>query len=178
MQFCTKLFILWSQLFRNIIERTHPQKSAERSSAMMAEDNELLFSFKKARDMESQQKDKVAPQLRQEEVRRLVTGLCCIFLVVLALLVRTPPDACFTYLFTPPFLLWLSRSCYSAWCSGCGLVQGASLWGSQWVSGTTRTWPSGWGVWGNGLHTTTPRSSLQRSACECVRWGSAVVEDG
>lgn len=68
----------------------------------MTEDNELLFSFKEARDMESQQKDKVAPQLRQEEVRRLVTGLCCIFLVVIALLVRTPPDAYFTYLFTPP----------------------------------------------------------------------------
>lgn len=57
---------------------------------MMTEDNELLLSFKKARDMESQLKDKVQPQLRQEEVRRLVTGLCCIFLVVLALLVRTP----------------------------------------------------------------------------------------
>lgn len=123
-------FLCYCALFiptRNIIERTHPQKSADRSSAMLPEDNELLLSFKKARDMESQLKDKVAPQLRQEEVRRLVTGLCCIFLVVLALLVRTTSDVYITnYIYTPPSLNH-SRSCYSVWCSGCGLAQVESL---------------------------------------------------
>ena len=84
--------------FRNIIERTYPQRHASRESSVQSADERLLQRFKLAREKESQLKDKVGPQLRRDEIRRLVTGLCCIFMVVLALLVsaidQCPSEAC------------------------------------------------------------------------------------
>ena len=71
---------------RNIIERTYPQQTARQGTTMLAEDEALLLRFKQARERESQLKDKVAPQLRRDEIRRLVTGLCCIFTAIIALL--------------------------------------------------------------------------------------------
>ena len=56
---------------------------------MPPEDEELLLRFKQARERESQLKDKVGPQLRRDEIRRLVSALCCIFTVIVALLVSS-----------------------------------------------------------------------------------------
>ena len=55
---------------------------------MTEEDRVLLARFRQAREKESQWKDKAVPHLRREEIRRLVTGLCCIFAILITLLVR------------------------------------------------------------------------------------------
>ena len=74
---------------RNIIERTYPQKSASRGTTMLPEDEALLLRFKQARERESQLKDKMVPQLRRDEIRRVVTMLCCIFTAIVTLLVSS-----------------------------------------------------------------------------------------
>ena len=79
---------------RNIIERTYPKRCEERVFTMQLEDRDLLQRFKQTRDKESQLKDKASAPLRQEEVRRLVSGLCCLFFIVVAILVSVAVSVC------------------------------------------------------------------------------------
>ena len=79
---------------RNIIERTYPKRCEERAFTMQSEDRGLLQRFKQARDKESQVKDKASAPLRQEEVRRLVSGLCCLFFIVIVILVSVAVSVC------------------------------------------------------------------------------------
>ena len=87
-------------LYRNIIERTYPEECSDRRRSLLAEDEQMLSRFKSVRERESQLKDETIPNLRREEVRKLVVTLLCIFGTVLALLVRTPSLALPIYLST------------------------------------------------------------------------------
>ena len=73
--------------FRNIIERSYQNESRNRKAAISSDDEGLLHKFKQAKKNESQLKDKVNINLRQEDIRRLVSGLCFIFIGVISLLV-------------------------------------------------------------------------------------------
>lgn len=54
--------------------------------SLQLEDHQLLTRFRVAKEKESKVKDNGA-HLRREEVRRLVTGLCCIFAIIMTLMV-------------------------------------------------------------------------------------------
>jgi hypothetical protein len=71
---------------RSVIEKSYPQECEEREGSLTPEDRGLLARFRQAKEKESQWKDNVVPRLRRQEIQRLVTGLCCIFAVVLTLL--------------------------------------------------------------------------------------------
>ena len=83
---------------RSVIEKSYPQECEEREGSLTPEDRGLLARFRQAKEKESQWKDNVVPRLRRQEIQRLVTGLCCIFAVVLTLLVRIQYyESCFTF---------------------------------------------------------------------------------
>ena len=75
---------------RSIIEKSYPQECAEREGSLTPEERGLLARFRQAKEKESHLKDNVVPRLRRHEIQRLVTGLCCIFAVVLTLVVSIP----------------------------------------------------------------------------------------